>query len=180
MLDDIELLERIGDGDRGVFDALVNKYQREIYFLALRMSKNIEDAEELTQQIFVKAFEKLSGFRRDASFKTWLYQLALNHCKSHIRNRHDTLELNEELEIPSDGDPSPLTRLIRDETAAAAAAAIDSLPEKQRLTVTLRVFQELSYSEIGKLTGCSEQTAKVNFHYGIENLRKKMIQNGKL
>lgn len=180
MAEDVVLLERIRSGKRDAFDELVGKYQREIYFLALRMAKNTEDAEELTQQIFIKAFEKLPGFRGDASFKTWLYQVALNQCRSHLRSRRDVLELNEAAAQPADTGPSTLARLIRDETAATAAAAIDTLSEKQRLTVTLRVFQELSYTEIGRLTDCSEQTAKVNFHYGIENLRKKLKKDGML
>ena len=175
---DEKLLERIRAGDKGAFDELVRKYQREIYYLALRMVKNTEDAEELTQQTFVKAFEKHEGFRGESGFKTWLYQVALNTCRSHLRNRRGVLELNEESgSLVSEGGTPPEI-LIQAETASAAVAAAGSLPEKQRIAVLLRIFHEMSYEEIGGIIGCSEQTAKVNFHYGIENLRKKMKENG--
>ena len=178
MFEDEKLLERIKAGDKKAFDELVRKYQREIYFLALRMLKNIEDAEEITQQTFVNVFEHLGSFRGDSGFKTWLYQISLNLCRSHLRRKHEVLELNEAACPPASGEMNPPEQFLRRETAAAAAAAADSLPDKQRITVMLRIFQELSYEEIGRVTGCSGQTAKVNFHYGIENLRKKLKENG--
>ncbi|MFA6450449.1 MAG: sigma-70 family RNA polymerase sigma factor [bacterium] len=180
MSEDEKLLERINAGDRGAFDELVRKYQRELYFLALRMVKNPEDAEELTQKTFVKTFERLESFRGESGFKTWLYQVAINMCLSHLRNRRDVLELNEGAGTIVSEIMMPADRIVQNETVAAVAAAADSLPDKQRATVILRVFHELSYEEIGRSTGCSEQTAKVNFHYGIENLRKKLKANGTL
>lgn len=178
MPEDSILLERVNAGDREAFDSLVKKYQREIYFLALRFVKNREDAEEVTQQAFVKAFEKLSGFRGDASFKTWLYQVAMNQSRSFLRSRKTVLELNEEVAQKTTREDTPLGGLMKSETALEAAQLIQELPEKQKNVVTLRIVHELSYREIGEIVDCSEQTAKVNFHYGIENLRKKMKQNG--
>ncbi len=178
MPEDSILLEKVEAGDRGAFDALVHKYQREIYFLALRFVKNPEDAEEITQQAFAKAFEKLSGFRGDASFKTWLYQVAMNQSRSFLRKRRPVLELNEEVAQKPAPEESPLGRFIKSEAALEAVELIEELPEKQRNVVTLRILHELSYREIGKIVDCTEQTAKVNFHYGIENLRKKMKKNG--
>jgi RNA polymerase sigma-70 factor, ECF subfamily len=178
MFEDEKLVELIKAGDKEAFNELVRKYQREIYFLALRMLKNTEDAEEITQQAFVKVFEHLKSFRGDSGFKTWLYKIAINLCRSHQRRRHEVLELHEAAGSLVSETLNPSDRFIQSETAAAAAAAADSLPDKQRMTVVLRVFQELSYEEIGRVTGCSEQTAKVNFHYGIENLRKKLKENG--
>jgi len=180
MSEDTLLLEKIEAGDRNAFDRLVQKYQREIYYLAFRMVKNREDAEELAQQAFVKAFEKLSGFQGRSSFKTWLYQVAINLCRSFLRGKKPTAELKEEITGSGPGDPGPLGRLLRSETAGLAAAAMAELPEKQKIAVTLRIIHEMSYSEIGDAADCSEQTAKVNFHYGIENLRKKLKENGVL
>ena len=174
--DDEKLLEHIRAGNREAFDELVRKYQREIYFLTLRMVKNIEDAEDLTQQTFIKTFERLESFRGESGFKTWLYQVAINLCRSHFRRRRETLELTEAALGGSDERPPEI--FLKSEAASAAVEAAAGLPEKQRVTVILRMFHEMSYEEIGKIAGCSEQTAKVNFHYGIENLRKKMKKNG--
>ncbi len=178
MIDETLLLQRVKAGDRTAFDSLVDRYHREIYFLALRFMKNAEDAEDVTQQAFVRAFEKIDSFRGDAAFNTWLYRVTVNLCNTRLRSRKETAELNENTRDERSQDDSPSAGIIKQEAASAASAAVESLPEKQRLAVSLRVFNELSYREIGEIIGCSEQTAKVNFHYGMENLRKKMKQNG--
>ncbi len=178
--DDAKILGLIKAGNKDAFDDLIRKYQREIYFLALRMVKKPEDAEELTQQAFVKAFENLSRFRGDSGFKTWLYKVALNECRSHLRSRRQTLELNEAAGSLVSEQDTPVEAYLNRETAEEAVAAAENLSEKQRITVILRIYHEMNYAEIGKITGCSEQTAKVNFHYGIENLRKRMKENGTL
>ncbi len=175
---DEKLLELIKSGSREAFDELVLKYHREIYFLTLRMSKKNEDAEELTQQIFIKAFEKLDTFRGESGFKTWLYQVAINQCRSFFRSKKDTCELTEAADNISAHEENPSEKALKNEASSAALEAVSDLPEKQKSAVILRIYHEMSYEEIGKIIGCSEQTAKVNFHYGIENLRKKLKSNG--
>lgn len=178
MEEDALLIERFKRGGKAAFDTLVGKYRREIYFLALRMLNNAEDAEEVAQQAFVSAFNGIGGFREDSAFRTWLYRIAINHANSLLRKRPNEAELMEDSAAPEGaGDRSPLDKLIGGEAARDALAALGELGEKQRLVVTLRIFQELPYSEIGRLTGCSEGTAKVHFHYGMENLRKRMAGN---
>ena len=180
MSEDAILLEKIQSGDRNAFDTLVGKYQRELYFLALRMVKNQEDAEDLAQQAFVKAFEKLDSFKGKSSFKTWLYQVAINLCRSFLRSRKPDTGFVEEMAAEEEDESAPLLRVLKNETAGLAARAVSQLPEKQRIAVTLRIVHEMSYKEIGDAADCSEQTAKVNFHYGIENLRKKLRESGVL
>lgn len=177
MDDDARVIERILQGDTGSFDRLAGKYQKEIYYLALRMMRNEEDAEEVAQQALVNAFNNLHQFRGGASFRTWLYRIAINLANTSKRRsarRGPTTDLPDNMESES---PQPLDSLIAGESTREAVKALDTLGEKQRLAVILRIFQELPYDEIGRIIGCTEQTAKVHFHYGIENLRKKMKKN---
>lgn len=175
MEEDALLIEQFRRGSKTAFDSLVGKYRREIYFLALRMLNNAEDAEEAAQQAFVSAFNGIGGFREDSAFRTWLYRIAINQANSLLRKRPNEAELVEGSAAPEGAEArTPLDGIVAKESARDALAALGELGEKQRMVVTLRIFQELPYAEIGRLAGCSEATAKVHFHYGIENLRKRM------
>ena len=172
-------IERFRGGDKAAFDRLVTRYRREIYHLALRMLKNAEDAEEIAQQAFINAFNALDRFKGDAAFRTWLYRIAMNLANSKLRGApKDTLPVEDHRlgSLPDDA-ASPHEQALYKETMRETAAALRELGEKQREVVALRIFQELPYEEIGRITGCSAATAKVHFHYGIENLRKKMRKN---
>lgn len=173
--EDRALVEAAKDGDRNSMDALVTKYQREIYYLCLKMSGNEEDAEELAQQTFFNALRAIGSFRGRSLFRTWLYQIAMNLCRSHITKRRPTVEFSHET-VP-DPAPTPLSEVVRGEEAREAVANLKYIAEKQRAAVVLRIFHDLDYEEIGRIIGCSAKTAKVNFHYGIENLRKRMMKN---
>jgi RNA polymerase sigma-70 factor (ECF subfamily) len=178
MDEDGRTIERAKAGDAHAFDSIVQKYQRQIYFLALKMLKNQEDAEEVAQQAFVNAWNKLDTFRGGSAFRTWLYRIALNLATSLLRKKARTGGDAAELAAEQPGEsPGPLDRLIRDESKREALAACSTLGDKQRQVVLLRIVHELPYSEIGEIVGCSEQTAKVHFHYGVDNLRKRMMPN---
>lgn len=178
MDEDALLIEQFRRGKRAAFDKLVDKYRREIYFLLLRMVKNQEDAEELAQQAFINALGGIERFKGEAAFKTWLYRIAMNLANSRLRGAREMVELRDDMaHANSAEDSSPLDSLIRDESAREAVKALDTLGEKQRMVVTLRIFQELPYEEIAAIVGCSVDTAKVHLHYGLENLRKKLKSN---
>ncbi|MEW5945675.1 MAG: RNA polymerase sigma factor [bacterium] len=176
--EDAELLDAWGRGERKALESLVKKYQKEVFSLCYRMVRQREDAEELAQQAFCNALGALPGFKRRAKFRTWLYRIAVNLCRSHISTRKTAVELNpERTAAPEDAEGAPVSRLLRSELAREAAEHLARLPEKQRLVVTLRVFHEMDYGGIGRIAGCSARTAKVHFHYGVENLRKRMKKN---
>lgn len=178
--DDAILLERIEAGERGAFDALIAKYQREIYFLALRMLNNPEDAEEMAQKTFVTAFQKLSSFEGRSSFRTWLYQVCINMCRTFLRRRKTVVELSEYMAPEGEPEETPLSGVVKSEMAKIAVDAVNELPEKQKMAVSLRIFNEMGFREIGEVVGCTENAAKVNFHYGMDNLRKRLNKDGLL
>lgn len=178
MADDAILLERIEAGEREAFDALISKYQREIYFLALRMLKNAEDAEEMAQKTFVTAFQKVTTFEGRSSFRTWLYQVCINMCKTFLKRRKTVVELSDYMVQDGEPEDTPLSGLVKSEMAKQAADAVGELPEKQKMAVTLRIFHEMGFREIGEVVGCTENAAKVNFHYGMDTLRKRLNKDG--
>ncbi len=169
---DAILVERFRTGDRRAFDELVRRYQRQVYYLARRYVKNDEDAKDVAQRAFVKAFVGIGALRGDAAFRTWLYKIAINLSLNHLRDRARLrpAEEAEEARVDAVGD----TRLEGAEERQALATALERLPPKQRMVLELRVFEELPFREVATAAGCSENAAKVNFHHAVTRLREWM------
>lgn len=167
---DVKLIERYLEGDTTAVDELVIKYQRQIYSLIYRMTKDIEDAKDLTQKSFIKALNGIKGFKKKSSFKTWLYQIAINTSINHLRqNKHKKTELEDSL---AEDNKGALTTIIEDETRGLIKKAMDKLPERQRLAIVLRVYEELSCSETAKVMGCSDGAVKAHYHNAVKKLRE--------
>lgn len=174
---DLALVERFHAGERAAFDELVRRYQRPIYYLVLRYLKNEADAADVSQRAFVRAFQALSKFRKASSFRTWLYRIAINLSLNHIRDhkRERPTEITDEaLTVGATG----AARLIAGQQQQALRDAIALLPPKQRMVLELRVYDELTFKEVGELASCSENAAKVNFHHAVRRLRT-LLQSAK-
>ncbi len=160
MKDDITLIKKYLSGDEGAVEELVMKYQKQIYAFVYRMTDNIEDAKDLTQETFVRAIKGIRGFRMEASFKTWLYRIAINTNLNRIRqNRHEEIELEKSAIGNQRG---ALSAIIEKEKEDYIKKGLYELPERQRLTVTLRAYGGLSCSETAEVMGCSEGAVKAH------------------
>jgi RNA polymerase sigma-70 factor (ECF subfamily) len=167
---DNDLIDRYAAGDREAFNALVQKHQKPLYALVYRMVSNHEDAADLLQKTFVKAFTGLSGFERRSSFKTWLYQIAINLAKNTYRDRAKVQYVSLD-DVVIRKDPRTLDVLIRKEHHNLLLEAVGSLPEKQRMTLTLRVQNGLKFEEIADIMQCSLGTAKANYHHAVQKMK---------
>jgi RNA polymerase sigma-70 factor (ECF subfamily) len=175
--EDHALVEQALAGEQRAFEELVRRYEKPIYYLALRSVREEQAAADLAQTAFLKAYQGLRGFRRQASFKTWLYRIAINLCKNYLRDqgkkRFDSLG---EMDPPSTANP--LHELIEHERQTLLARAWAKLPERQRLTVSLKVQEGMKYREIAEVLGSSVGTIKANFHHACVRL-KAMLQEGR-
>ena len=171
---DEELVRACVLGDRGAFDALVVRHQRQVYRLCYRFVGTHEDASELAQDAFVRAYRSLAKFERSAKFTTWLHRIAVNVCLNRLALKSPRLEPLTELHagVAEAADAS----LAREERAASVRAAIARLPRKQRATVILRAYQELPHNEIAEILGSSVGAVKANFFHALANLRKLLDQ----
>ena len=167
---DQELAERFRDGDRTAFDVLVRRHQKGMWRLIRRYVKSDADAADVTQLAFVRAFRGLAGFRGTATVRSWLYRISINCALSWLRDhrREQPAEIGED--ALTDDNPAP-AQLSAGDDRARLRAAIAQLPPKQKLVLELRVFDDLSFREVADLADCSENTAKVNFHYAVKRLR---------
>lgn len=175
MTDDIALIKEYLAGGDAAAEELVRRHQRQIYALAYRMTQDMEEAKDLTQKTFVKAFQGLAGFRMESSFRTWLYQIAANAGLSHVGRRRETVDLDE---VNAGVEPAGLTALIEEEKRLHIQEGLRKLPDRQRLAVMLRVYDGLSCSETAGVMGCSEGAVKAHYHLGVKKLRDHFKEKG--
>ena len=162
-------------GEREAFDELVVLYQRGIYRLCYRYVNNHEDANDLTQETFLKAWRAIGRFGGRSAFSTWLYRIAVNACLNfRAAKRPQTQELPETLADPSMGAAQ---RVERDSEAWRVRQAVSRLPEKQRATLILKMYHELTHQEVAQVLGSTVGTVKANLFHALGNL-KKLVAEG--
>jgi RNA polymerase sigma-70 factor, ECF subfamily len=175
MDEDLDLISRTKAGEREAFDELVLKYQKQLYSLLYRMVSNHEDAADILQKTFVKAFTGLGSFEQRSSFKTWLYQIAINLAKNVYRDRARVVH------VPIDDvvirkNPRTLETLIHNESRLLLRKSLGELPEKQRMTLILRVQEGKKFEEIASIMKCSIGTSKANYHHAVQKLKAIMVE----
>jgi RNA polymerase sigma-70 factor, ECF subfamily len=170
--DDSALVDACLAGQRDAFDSIVERHRRSIYQLCYRYVGNHEDASDLAQDVFIRAYRGLRGFRGHSSFSTWLYRIGVNVCLNHVSLKAPRTEpLDERTALASPAEP-PDAPVLRHERAREVRAAIARLPPKQRATLILRVYHELAHHEIAAVLGGSVGAAKANFFHALSNLKK--------
>jgi RNA polymerase sigma-70 factor (ECF subfamily) len=170
--DDREAVEACQRGEREAFDRLVERYQRDVYRLCYRYVNNHEDANDMAQEVFLKAYRAIGRFRGDSAFSTWLYRIAVNTCLNFRTSRRpEPQELPEALPDPGAGVSE---RLESEEASALIRAAVSRLPEKQRATVILKVYHDLTHEEVAGILGSTVGTVKANLFHALGKLRKLM------
>jgi RNA polymerase sigma-70 factor (ECF subfamily) len=180
-----DLLARIQEGDREAFSALIRDHQRSVFFVALRMSSGDEAfARDLVQKTFLQAWLHRKKFRGEASFKSWVLRIASNLSKNELRRAWRRREFTPE----EDGDDSlgrlgataedSFDALASKRARAVLRDAVDSLSERQREVALLRIYEDLSFAEVGSCCGISANNAKVNFHHAVRNIRKFLVAKG--
>ncbi len=174
-LDDAELVRLSLEGRREAFDIIVERHRRAVYQLCYRFVANHEDASDLAQDVFVRAYRGLRGFKGQSALGTWLYRIGVNVCLNRVSVRVPKMEPFEAVERVDTRVESAERTLQRAETAAEVRAAIARLPRKQRATLILRAYHELPHEDIAKILGSSVGAVKANFFHALANL-KKLLQ----
>jgi len=175
-LDERALVEACLDGRPGAFDLIVQRHQRTVYQLCYRFVANHEDASDLSQDVFIRAYRGLRNFRGQSSLGTWLYRIGVNVCLIRVASasaeRALASEPIAERQFVDDSAESASERLLRSERGARVRAAIAQLPRKQRATLILRMYHDMSHQEIAQVLGGSVGAVKANFFHALGNLRK--------
>ena len=169
---DLDLVQRIKNGDRDAFNLLVLKYQRKVSRLVGRLVRNPDEADDVVQEAFIKAYRALPQFRGDSAFYTWLYRIAVNTAKNHLVGQgkrpislseltsNDADEESFELPAVSTDNNTPEAELMSKQVADAVNRAVSALPEELRTALNLREIDGLSYEEIAEAMNCPIGTVR--------------------
>jgi RNA polymerase sigma-70 factor, ECF subfamily len=174
-LDDSALVAACQRGDEGAFERLVERHQRFVYQLCFRYTQNHADAADLAQEVFLRAHRGLPRFRGESALSTWLYRIAVNVCRTHVarRREHEPLE-----ETSAVAEAAGIEGLERAQQIARVRDAVRRLPEKQRATLILKIYQELTHDEVARILGTSVGTTKANLFHALANLRRMLGKTG--
>jgi len=182
---DEELVARSMAGDAESFNQLVLRWERPIYALAYRVIGRDEDARDVAQETFLRAFRALPGFKGQAKFSSWLYRIALNLCRDWIRRKKRTpvVEMPEDMDIiEMAADHGPVESIedlvARNEMSRMVAEGMKLLPEEQRTAIVLKEYHGLTFQEIADLQGCPLSTVKTRLYQGLSVLRKYLESQG--
>lgn len=170
--DDRALVASFLAGEREAFDVIVERHRRQIYLLCYRFLGNHEDASDLTQDVFVRAFKGLRNFKGDSALATWLYRVGVNACLNRVALRQPRMEVLEPDQHVDQRRPDAHELVARGERAVVVRRAIAKLPPKQRATLVLRMYQEMSHEEIAGVLGSSVGAVKANFFHALGNLKR--------
>lgn len=188
-MDDFEIIQSVLKGNKENFRILVEKYQQVVFRIAIGFVHEKEEAEDLTQEVFIRAWQSLDKFRGDSAFSTWLHRVAVNACLNNARKKHALPVLdrissffNPEAEIETDILPkteNPEEIIINKEHGLWLQKALDSLPEKQRIAIILSKYDDLPQKEIASIMHLTEGAVEALLQRAKKNLRDKLSASSK-
>ena len=180
--EDISLIQRFKEGDSSAFDELVIKHQSKVFNTAYRMLSSYEDANDMAQEVFIRAYKSLLKFRGDSKFYTWLYRITVNSCINKLKSQKRTISLSYcaqsgariEPTLAHSHDGGPMNKLERRELQRHVQNAISSLPDRYRCVVVLRDIQGLHYQEIAKVMECSLEAVRSSLYRARKKLKREL------
>ena len=168
--DDIYYINKVLDGQTQYFSYLVESYKDIVFSIALKVLKNREDAEEMAQESFIKAFKSLSSFKGKAKFSTWLYRITYNNCISEVRKKKLNYVSADDVQLKDETEEINLDGIPEENRSKVIKAALEKLPESEYALTLLYYFEEKSIEEISSVTKMSESNVKVK----LFRARKKL------
>ena len=164
-----------GDSPHYAFNLLVRKYQKRVYALVRKMVIDHDDADDLTQDVFIKVWNNLDKFRADSQLFTWIYRIASNECLSFLRKKRSRFflpihDISHELENKLDDTPY----FSGDEIAKKLQKALLKLPDKQRIVFNMKYFEEMSYAQMSEILGTSIGALKASYHHAVKKIEEQL------
>jgi RNA polymerase sigma-70 factor (ECF subfamily) len=168
---DQDLVEAVQRGHTNAFSELVHRHQQAMLRVALRLTRDMEMAEDIVQESFLKAYQKIEMFEGRSSFKSWLYRITMNTAKNRLRSKPKENVNLDDLQMAVDGHVD--SNLADGDVRSQLQVEIEKLPQRQKLALTLRIFDDLSFKEIADVMECPYDTAKANYRHAILKLKER-------
>lgn len=166
---DLQIVDEVRNGDRSSYSELVKRHQKGLLRLSMRFMKDTDSAQDIVQEAFIKAYEKLNMFEARSTFKSWLFQIAVNVARNKLReNKYHFTDINDiEIGVAATADKGLISNAIGD----ILQKEVDRLPFKQKTALVLRVYEDLSFAEIAEIMQCPYDTAKANYRHALLKLK---------
>jgi len=175
MKTDLELIQDVKSGNKKSFEELVIRHERFLIKVVVRMTRDLDAAEDVVQDSFIKAYKRLHLFEGRASFRSWLYQIALNTARNRFRKHSRETVGTDHMDMAVDGEVENHMQSL--DVKGLLQKEIDKLPDRQRMALSLRIFEDLSFKEIAELMHCPYDTAKANYRHALMKLKERLESN---
>ena len=169
---DSDLVQEVKQGNKNSFSTLMERHQRGLLRLSMRFTREHSQAEDIVQESFIKAYQKIDMFEGRSSFKSWLYQIAVNTARNRLRARRDDTVSIDELSLGT--APGAELELVQTDVRKLIRAEVELLPERQKMALKLRIFEDLSFKEIAEIMACPYDTAKANYRHALMKLKSNL------
>jgi RNA polymerase sigma-70 factor (ECF subfamily) len=175
---DEALVRQFKQGDDSAFNGIVRRYQEKLYYVALRMVNDHDEASDLSQEAFVRAYEGLAKFEEGSSLYTWLYRIVVNLCINHLRARkaRQIVSLDALVEPLASSKHTPEQDAEQKDFREAVGEAVEQLPPRQKAVFILRQYEQLSHEEIARTLGRSVGAVKANYFHAVKKLQKSLAE----
>ena len=184
-LSDIQIIRKVIDGDKNAFNDIMNRHEKSILNFAYRMLSNRTEAEDVTQEVFLRAYKNIETFEARAKFSTWLFKIARNLCLNKLRHtfRFPTFSIDKpikgnerdlQIQIEDKKQVSPSLNILKKELQNIVRTALDSLPKNQKIAVVLRRYEDMSYEEIAMIMNCSVSAVKSMLNRAKQTLKNRL------
>lgn len=174
-MEDQDLVAAFIEGEDEAFEGLMAKYQQPLFYLVKAMVRDTEEAKDITQDAFIKAFNNLRKLKKRDQFKSWLFKIAVNRVRDHFRSKTEKEEFDTSMESNL---PSQEARCIQKDLKEKIKEEMYSLPSRQKEVFILRVFQDLDFKEIAQVLEIQVTTARAHFHFAVNKLRDQLRKRG--
>lgn len=173
-MDEQKIIEMVQQGNTNAFSYLVNKYQDVVYSIALKVLKNRDDAEEMAQESFIKAYRSIRSFQGKAKFSTWLYSITYNTCISQARKKKIPSTQIDNLPVSDEEDTDAFTGIMEENRSRYLEMALKQLPEEDYTLIILYYYEDQSIDDVSKITGLTESNVKIRLFRARKKLHTLM------
>lgn len=175
MKTDLELIQDVKNGNQSAFEILVLRHEKFLLKVVVRMTRDLDLAEDIVQETFIKAFRRLHLFEGRSSLRSWLYQIAVNTARNRFRRANRETVGMDGMDVAVDGAVD--SELMAGDVRHVIQVEVDKLPERQRTALSLRIYEDLSFKEIADIMQCPYDTAKANYRHALLKLKARLEGN---
>lgn len=173
---DEELVNSFLNGDKDAFETLLSRYQRPLYYMIKAMVLDAEEAKDITQDTFIKAFHSISGLKKKDRFKSWLFMIGANYSRDFLRKKRNNVPV-ETLDRAAESDSTD-EKMAQKDLSNKVKEAMGCLPPRQKEVFQLRMLNDMSFKEISRTLDIKQETARANFHFALKGLRDILSKRG--